>query len=249
MRTLAIALSLSALAAPAAAQDLNGDLAQVDDFWKHRDEAEAVKKGHDLISRAYEKNPENPDVLWRYARALWFKSDNQSDNATKEKLGAECWKIAEKSEKLSPKNAECPYAVGLCIGEYSLGLGIVQALWEGIEGKFKGAHERAIKLDEKVGDGGPFNSIGRMYYKMPWPKQDLKESLKWYKEALRVNPAGYRTMVFMAESYLEMKEPKEAKKWVDKILDQPAPGKDPYEEKKCQREALALRKQIEEALK
>jgi tetratricopeptide (TPR) repeat protein len=244
------ALAVLALAGPAAAQDLNGEFAVIDQLWMQRDQDDAVRKMRQMCQELYDKNPDNADVLWRQARALWHKAElTPNDDKGKKALTEECIRISEKCEKLAPRNANCPYHVGLCLGEYSHAISIVSALWEGIEGKFRGAHERAIKLDEKVGDAGPWNSIGRMYYEMPWPKRDLPESVKWLKEAMRVNPANVRGMVFLAESYLAMDQPKEAKKWVDKLLDEPPPGKDPFEEKKARKDAEPLRKKIEEALK
>jgi tetratricopeptide (TPR) repeat protein len=126
------------------------------------------------------------------------------------------------------------------MGNYSLGIGILKALGEGIEGKFKERLSRAEKFDPKFFDGGIYNAWGRFYFKLPWPKYDARHSEQALQKALQMNPDNVRARVYLAELYMKEKHPKEAKELLEEAAAHRPGSYDPPEERRSVASAKKL---------
>ena len=62
------------------------------------------------------------------------------------------------------------------MGNYALGIGMLRALREGLEGKFKDRLSRAEKIDRSFQGGAIQTAWGRFWYELPWPKRDARKS-------------------------------------------------------------------------
>jgi Tfp pilus assembly protein PilF len=45
--------------------------------------------------------------------------------------------------------------------------------------------------------------MGRYWYKLPWPKRDIKKSIQYLREAAEAAPFSVRGRVYLSESYLK----------------------------------------------
>jgi tetratricopeptide (TPR) repeat protein len=203
-----VALLLAALAllpaAPARAQDAS----QVPQLLKQGDEAYRKRyseKAHWEAIYFYKEilkvEPDNFDALWRLARSYYSLSDSIASTARKKELGAEGLSYGERAAKLRPNRVEGWFYGVICLGEYSMGLGLITALRQGIEGKFRRMADKAMAIDPQFDFAGPPRTWGVFYMKLPWPKRDFKKSEQFLQEAKRRAPQKLRNYLYLAQLY------------------------------------------------
>jgi tetratricopeptide (TPR) repeat protein len=131
------------------------------------------------------------------------------------------------------------------MGNYSLGIGILKALAQGLEGKFKDHLGRAQEIDAGFLNGGVENAWGRFYFKLPWPKYDPGQSERHLLAALRINPDNVRGRVYLAELYEREHHPREARAQLERALARPPGQYDGPEERRYQKRARAILAQLQ----
>ena len=195
-------------AAPAVTQ-LSTTIARLDQLWQRRDESAALAEHKSALSTR--RCPER-QRLWVAvaggALYFWLSDDPRpGTGAERTRMGKYGWDLAERAVAINPNDVAGHFwAVG-GMGNYSLGLGVVRALTQRIEGKFRDRISRAEQLDPGYAYGGIPLAWGRYYAKLPWPKYDEKKARANYARALQINPNNLRARVFLAELMLEEDEP------------------------------------------
>ena len=197
------AASATAQAAPAAGEqgaDLAAALARVDAAWPRRDEPGGLEEGRVALEAAGALAPGDYRVLWRQARAeAWRSEDPALKDEQKSRLGKRAWELAEQAIAANPEGVEGYFYAVSGMGNYSLGIGILSALAQGIEGKFKDRLSRAERLDPDFEQGAIATAWGRFYFKLPWPKHDARRSLEKLQAALARNPDNVRAGVYLGD--------------------------------------------------
>ncbi len=223
---------------------------KVEQLWKRRDDPEAMIEARQILDRALAHDPEDYGLLWRSAAWYFWKSDDPelpADERTK--MGKEGWAVAEKAVARRPEDAAGHFWAATTMGNYSLGIGVLRAITQRIEGKFRAQISAAEKLDPTYGQGAIPNAWGRYWASLPWPKRDRDKAAQYYRKALEINPHNLRTRVYLAELELSQDRPAEAKKWLDQVL-QSAVGKyDPPEEKRAKVMARQALLQVNQKLR
>jgi len=199
--------------------DLAALLAEVDETWKVRDEPGRLEEIRSKLERAEELAPADYGVLWRQARLyFWLADDPALDNDRKSMLGKRAWDYGDRASATNPKRVEGWFFAAGGMGNYALGIGILKALGQGIEGKFKDRLSRAERIDPAYYAGGIFVAWGRYYFKLPWPKYDPHRSERMLKKALQVNPNNVRGRLFLAELYEKEGQSKEARQILEETV-------------------------------
>ena len=120
---------------------------------------------------------------------------------------------------------------GTGIGLYSEGVGILTALSQGLEGKFRDRIQAALKIDQDFLDGAPQVVWGRYFFKLPWPKRNVGESIKVLSAAMDQHPRNLRAKLYLADSLADDGKGAEARKIVQEILDAPLLGDVPEQKR------------------
>lgn len=237
-------------AAPAAAPaEAVSPAARLDELWKVRDQAEAIKECDKIVTDALKATPDDYDLLWRAARWRWWVADGTSDDqkSLRKTLGKEAWGYADRAIKAKPDGLEGHYFKALGVGAYSQGVGIMTAISEGLEAQFNDNLDFALKKNEKFDTSGPLRAKGRSYWELPWPKRDLAKSKDLLEKAAKNHPEQLRTYLYLAETLLKDGKAKEASVQINKAMT----GKiawDPPEGRRVQKWALPVAKAIQEEL-
>ena len=217
---------------PAAKPEPRDWTAQFDEVWKRRDEDKALRELHKLLKNALSSDPSSFDANWRMAGLLNWQADG-TEGELKAALGKGAWQAGDRAITAKPEDVRGHYHGGTGIGLYSEGVGILTALSQGLEGKFRDRIQAAIRIDKDFLDGAPQVVWGRYFYKLPWPKRDVSESIKVLREAVRGHPDNWRAKLYLADSLADDGKGDEAKKLVQEVL----AGKvsaDPPEQKRLQ---------------
>lgn len=226
---------------PAGAGDAAPLLARFDEEWTRRDRPESLAASRAALDAAEKIAPEAYEVLWREARYLAWVSDDTS-LATKERsrLGKKGWEVAEQALRLEPDRIEGHFYAAVNMGNYALGIGVLKALSQGIEGKFKERLSRAEQIDPDFDSGTVYNAWGRFWFELPWPKYSAKRSEEALRKALRVNPASARARVYLAELFIKEDKIEQARNVLNDVITSESAAYDPPEVRRMQARARQL---------
>jgi tetratricopeptide (TPR) repeat protein len=247
MPTPRLVSALLVLVASSALAATPEELSALDAQYKRRGEASAIKEQEESLKKALAAEPEDYELLWRQARLLQWQADGAGEKL-KKVLGKQTWDVAERAVKAAPERVEGHYYAAAGIGAYSQAVGIMKALGEGLEGKFNGHLDKAIKLEARFDHAAPLIAKGRYYFELPWPKRDLKKSVEMYDKALAAFPGSVRAWTYLAETRLKDGDAKAALEAVNKAL-AAGTADDPAETQRMQAEAKKLKPTIEAELK
>jgi len=216
-------------------------LTRVDDLYKRRDDKTAWHEEQRLVQGLLARSPNDYEVLWRAARFYFWASDDPGvSKEQRSRWGKDGWDIAEKAIVANPNDAGGYYWAAVCMGNYALGLGVVKALSQGMEGKFRDRLARAQALNPSYEMGAPETAWGRFFDKLPWPKRDRKKAEEHLRKAIEMNPAALRPRVYLASSFIDADRVMEAKRLLDEVV-AAVPGRyDAPEERRAQALAQGL---------
>jgi cytochrome c-type biogenesis protein CcmH/NrfG len=230
-----IMLAQAVNAAPSAVAPL---LTRFDDEWTRRDRTESLAAARAALDEAEKIAPDTYEVLWREARYLaWVSDDTSLGTKERSKLGKKGWEVAEQALKLEPDRIEGHFYAAINMGNYALGIGVLKALTQGIEGKFKERLSRAEQIDPTFDSGTIFNAWGRFWYELPWPKYSAKRSEESLRRALRVNPASARARVYLAELFIKEDKIDQARNVLNDVITGEPAAYDPPEVRRMQARA------------
>jgi hypothetical protein len=188
----------------AAAPGLKRLLAEIDATWARRDEPGQLAAHRARLAEAEKLAPGDYEVLWRQSRLhFWLADDPAIEAREKSRLGKIGWEYGDRATAANPARVEGWHYAAAGVGSYALGIGVITALRQGIEGKFKERLSRAEQLDPDFQNGAIQTAWGRFWYELPWPKYDAKKSREALDAALRKNPDNVRAHVYLAELWLK----------------------------------------------
>ncbi len=235
---------------PTAAAPLPAMLARIDELHRRRDERAAVAEEERLADAAVARAPTDYGALWRAARLyFWLSDDPGLPHEQRSKLGKVGWDLAERAIAANPNDVAGYYWAAVCMGNYALGLGVVRALSQGLEGKFRDRLGRATALNDGYQWGGVEIAWGRFFQKLPWPKRDRRAAEDHLHRALALNPNALRARVYLAGVYLDAGRPADAKPLLDQVAAAPGDRYDPPEERRAKAIATGLSAEVAAQLK
>jgi tetratricopeptide (TPR) repeat protein len=224
----------------------NADIAaRLDALHLKRDDRAALAEARRLADGAVAAAPGDYAVLWRAARVRFTESDVPSrSDEERSRLGKEAYELAERAIAANPNAVEGHYWAALSIGSYAQGMGILRALANGIESKFKQPLERATAIDVRY-DHGSIPVVWAAYYlELPWPKRDRGKAAAELERALQINPANLRARLYQARIAADEGHAAQASALLAAIASAPGDKYDPPEERRVKMEAAQLARTI-----
>lgn len=206
-----------------------------DELWKERDRPGATAQLHRILEPQLAADKRSFDANWRLA-ALYNWEANQVEGDRRAELGHKAWDAAEIAVATHPKDVRAQYNMAVGIGLYAEGVGILTALSQGLEGKFRDHIGAALKADKDYLDGAPQVVWGRFFFKLPWPKRDDNQSIAILAPLMDSHPHNLRAKLYLADSVADEGSVDDGRKLVQQILDAP-PGDDPPETRFLQGQA------------
>lgn len=217
--------------APAQAQQIPELMREGDLLWQARAEEGKARASIDAYKRVLAVDEGNYEACWKIARAYFFIGDAHPETDEMRdrhrEMGEQGMPYAKKALEVNPAGVEGHYYYALCLAEYSIGISIVKALAKGLGPEYEKHVGRAIEIDRNYDSAGPLRAMGRYWYKLPWPKRDLKKSIFYLQQAAEAAPYSMRGRVYLAESYLKEGDKELAQAELRKALEmQPDPSRE-----------------------
>jgi len=215
--------------------------ATLDALYARRDDPGALREARRLADEALARAPNDYGTLWRAARVLFTESDDKRrPDSDRSALGKQAYELAERAIAVNPNDVAAQYWAALSIGSYAQGMGVLRALANGIEAKFKRPLERATALDVAY-DHGQIPVVWAAYYlELPWPKRDREKAAQQLRQALQINPDNLRARLYQARIASDEGHKDEARALLAAIAAAPVGRYDPPEERAVKREAAAM---------
>lgn len=193
-------------------------LSAIPGLFVRRDRAGVAQQAIDLIEAALVDDPDNAELHWQAARFYFWLGDTASSDQLKASQAKQCWDHAEQVKVLEPGDIHGHYWAMACIGTYSEGVGIINAVRQGLATKFEENGLRAAAIDPNHDSAGPMRGLGRFYDQLPWPLRDAEKSREYLQKALAVDSSHARNLYFMADLELEEGNEAEAKALLERVL-------------------------------
>ncbi|HVY36907.1 MAG TPA: tetratricopeptide repeat protein [Polyangia bacterium] len=233
-----------------ASSPLPAVLARIDELQRHRDDHAAFAEEQRLAEAAVARAPGDYGALWRAARVYFWASDDPGlPHDQRSRLGKTGWDLAERAIAANPNDVAGYYWAAVCMGNYALGLGVVRALSQGLEGKFRDRLGHATALNDGYEWGGVETAWGRFFEKLPWPKRDRKAAEEHLRRAITINPNALRARAYLAGVYLDAGRPAEARPLLDQVAAAPGDRYDPPEERRAKAIAAGFSNDLAAKLK
>lgn len=225
------------------------DYAAFDALFDQRDDPAKLKELEAKLTEAVAAHPNDYGVLWRAAQLKFWIADGSAGNPElKKQLGKEGWALGDRARAVNPKGAEGHYFAGVSVGMYSEAVGILNALMEGIEGKFNERIDAAVKLGPWLDMGAPLLAKGRYHFSLPWPKRDLGKAIALFEQVTAKEPKNLHAWMYLAEAQLADGEKKKAHQSIQRALTG-STDYDPPAAKRAQERAKKVAAQIEKEMK
>ena len=212
--------------------------ARLDALHGRRDDPGALREARALADAAVARAPSDYGVLWRAARVLFTESDDKRrPENDRQALAKQAYDLAQRAIAINPNDVAAQYWAALSIGNYAENMGVVRALANGIEGKFKRPLERATALDVKY-DHGNIPAVWAAYYlELPWPKRDRDKAAQEAKQSLQINPDNLRARMYLARIAADEGHKDQARALLSQIAAAPVGRYDAPEERADKRDA------------
>jgi hypothetical protein len=228
-----------------AALPLPAMLARIDELHRRRDDKSAFAEEQRLVQAGLARTPNDYELLWRAARFYFWASDDPGlGKEQRSHWGKDGWDIAEHAIAVNPNDVAGYYWAAVCMGNYALGLGVVKALSDGLERKFRDRLGKAAALNDGYEWGGVETAWGRFFGKLPWPKRDRKQAEEHLRRALQLNPAALRARVYLGVTFLDDDRAAEAKRLLDEVAAAPVGRYDAPEERRAKAMAAGLQPEL-----
>jgi len=151
-------------------------LAEAERCYAVRHKRGMAERALDQAERAQRLAPERFDTNLMVARAVGYRASCMRPGEAKCAVAMRGYRAAEKLIALTPKRVEGHYYAGLNLGLYGEGLGIIQALREGIKGRFEQHTRDAVRIDRYYRSGAPLVAMARYHAMLPWPLHDRERA-------------------------------------------------------------------------
>ncbi len=178
-----------------------------DASWEKRSTKEDLdnKRALDYYRAALDLDPYSYEAHWKAARALWWISDQMLPSSTNgdehEKIGREAMELSKRATLINPEGIEGHLFLALSALHYSYGIGVIDAMKEGMSDVILSNLLWCYERDKSYGNGIIPRTLSSFYRTAPWPTRDNDKSLEFALEAAEIDPNGIRTKVYLAASY------------------------------------------------
>ena len=204
------------------AADNESWLSRGDALYLKRAEVSANIEALGDYEKALEREPSNPEILWKAARAAWWAGTRST--VLKERIGffQKGMELGEKAISLAPNSVEAQFWYGGNCASYGNDKGAFTSLF--LIKKIRRTMADVIRLDEKYMGAGGHRILGILDYKVPGiVGGDPKRAKEHLEKALTIQSDNPVTRFYYAEYFFETGSPEKAREQLAILDKQPVP--------------------------
>jgi tetratricopeptide (TPR) repeat protein len=200
---------------PQSAEEL---IEQADQLCNEMKDMATAKEAEALYLKSLGMTDSEYDVYWRLSRILYYIGEHTEKKKEKKGIFARGVYYAEKAVELEPEKPDGHYWLGVNHGKVGETRGVLKSL--ALVKPIKNAMNKVIELERSYEDGGPDRVLGRVFFKLPgFAGGDKKKSLEHLLKSKEYGPEDALTRIYLAETYLALKEKDKAREELEYVLD------------------------------
>lgn len=190
-------------------------------LYRDREHAASAEAAERIWAARVAANPKDFESAWKLARARYWIGTNGPGAAEVKKAalerGIEAARLATAANGTAPDG---PFWTAACMGALAEAHGLRQGIK--YRGQIREALETARRLNPAYLDGSPDRALGRWYYKVPGLfGGDMKKSEQYLRAALAYKADSIISLLFLAETLIELDRKDEAKRTLNAALAAP----------------------------
>jgi tetratricopeptide (TPR) repeat protein len=210
-----------------------------DELYRNREDLASAKHAANIWATRLKANPKDFESAWKLARAQYWLGTNglpEPERRAALEAGIEAGRTAAAIE---PNKPEGHFWIAANMGAMAEGFGLRQGLK--YRGDIRDELQTTLKLDSAFMQGSADRALGRWYYKVPGlfggSKQKSEEHLR---KALGYNQQSIITLLFLAETLIDVNRKDEARKMLEAAIAAPLDPEWTPEDRKFKEQAKQL---------
>ena len=195
-------------------------VAQADKLYSERDDLERLRAGINALRRARAAGASNYEVVWRLAKFNYYLGDRAKDDPTRKDAFRDGIEAGESAVRIAPNRPEGHFWLGANLGGQAKFQGALSSLATVPE--IRREMEAVLKIDEKYLGGSAYIALGEIDLQLPeLLGGDPQRAVELLEKGLGVDDSNTLTRLRLAEAYLAVKRPADARRQLDAILKTP----------------------------
>ena len=190
---------------------------QGDELYAQREDLskaeEAIKKYQDAITKGENKY----EAFWKIAKTLYYIGSHKTKKKEKQRIFSQGIYYAKKAVELEPEKPEGIFWLATLRGVWGETRGVLRSLF--LVKPIMNGYRKVLKIAPELEGGGADRALGRVYYKLPgFAGGSKKKSLEHLLRSKKICPTNPLTRIYLAETYLALKEKDKAKKELEELI-------------------------------
>jgi hypothetical protein len=204
---------------PAATHTTQGNAADPDALYAHRDDLASARKAAAIWEERLKANPKDYESAWKLARARYWLGGRAAADERKALLeqGIAAGRTAA---ALEPNKPEGHFWIAANMGQLAEEHGLRQGIK--YRGEIKDELLMVLKIDPAFQQGSADRALGRWYYKVPGLfGGSKKKSEEHLRKSLTYNPESTASRYFLAETLIDQDRTADARAELQRVIDAP----------------------------
>ena len=192
-------------------------ISQADKLYGEMKDMETAQEALAMYRTALQEAEDKYGPYWKMSRIHYYIGSHTDSKKEKKVIFSQGIYYAKKAIVLEPEKPDGYYWLGVNYGVYGEARGVMKSLF--LVDDIKEAMNKVIELDRSYEDGGPDRVLGRVYFKVPGiAGGSKKKSLEHLVKSKEIGPQDPLTRVYLADTYLALKEVEKARAELDYVL-------------------------------
>jgi hypothetical protein len=216
--------------------------ADPDALYRDRAQLASAREAADIWEARLAADARDFESAWKLARACYWLGGHVPGDEQRQQYERGL-KAATRAAELEPKRPEGHFWMAADMGAMAESFGLRAGIR--YRGPIKKALETVLQLDPGFQQGSADRALGRWYFKVPRLFGGSKDkAVEHLKRSLTYAPESTATHFFLAEAYLDMDRPDEARREAQVVLDGPLDPDWTPEDREFKQKAAELLKRI-----
>jgi tetratricopeptide (TPR) repeat protein len=213
-----------------------------DALYRDRAQLASVRQAADIWEARLAANPQDFESAWKLARACYWLGGHVpiAEQRQQYERGIQA---ATRAAEIEPRRPEGHFWMAADMGSMAESFGLRAGIR--YRGPIKKALETVLEIDPAYQQGSADRALGRWYFRVPRLFGGSRDkALDHLKRSLTYAPESTATHFFLAEAYLDMDRPDEARREAQLVLDAPVDNDWAPEDREFKEKATELLKRI-----
>jgi tetratricopeptide (TPR) repeat protein len=190
-----------------------------DQLYSDREQLTSVRQAADIWEARLAANPRDFEAAWKLARACYWLGGHVP-SAERRQQYERGIKAATRAVELEPQRPEGHFWMAADMGAMAESFGLRAGIR--YRGSIKRELETVLKIDPAFQKGSADRALGRWYFRVPGLFGGSKDkAVEHLKRSLMYGPDSTASHYFLAETYLDMDKPEDARRAIQMVLDAP----------------------------